>query len=229
MATTDTTPTNIRTGTRRAAAMADDQRPNGTPTEAERSAWLEELHREITRRARAAHGPARADDIASNEVVRAAEKLDRLMAKWTPARYARQRINRGRALLDWQRTDRVQRGEGARGTRKVKHLDAPTRKAKREGGSTTLLDILADDREDSLDCAADRLFAQGLVRPLLAVLTDAERTLVDLIHGDGLTVLEAAEKVGVVRETASRAYNRALRKLLAAYAEQFDGEIEPPC
>lgn len=203
------------------------------PTQADKEAWLTTAHREFLRVLRAKYRSIEADDIAASESLRAAERIDHLIMAWSVKRYVRQRVNGSRALLDWKRSERVQRCEGARGTRMTLSLDAPldhedTRKGGMKAGTTVAEVIAAKQR------SVDEHLAFGLIDRLLEILSDRERDIVLRVAVDGEAITEVAADLGLARETVSRIYNRALRTIRKERgdiaASYFgDDDILPPC
>ena len=203
------------------------------PTEADKRAWLETAYREFLRVLRAKYKAMEADDIAANEVAQATEKIDELILTWTVKRYVRQRANGDRALLDWKRSERVQRCEGARGTRTTVSIDTPLNDADAARGrmksGTTVAEVIA-----AKQTAVDEGVDSGLIERLLEVLDDRARHIVLRVAVDGATVIDVAAELRLARETVSRLYNRALRTIrsergVAIATYLGDDEVQPPC
>ncbi|MFM7046056.1 MAG: sigma factor-like helix-turn-helix DNA-binding protein [Ilumatobacteraceae bacterium] len=82
--------------------------------------------------------------------------------------------------------------------------------------------------------AADERDAFGILDSLLDILDNRERDIVLRVAIDGEAIIDVAADLGLARETVSRIYNRALRRIrdergfaIAAYFG--DDDIQPPC
>lgn len=177
--------------------------------------WVFEFTRHLSR---ALVGTCRVydlGDIVDSEAVRVLERIDVVMSHWTPARYAAVRASGGRATIDHARREAAQRGEGARHERTVTQLDAP----RFDDDPTTIAESITDGVEPS-GTIVDRDLLQ---RALLGISAD-ERRLVGLVHLVGLSVTEAANEIGIARETASRRLGRALGALETFIGTRADAQ-----
>ncbi|MFZ9628613.1 MAG: RNA polymerase sigma factor [Ilumatobacteraceae bacterium] len=181
---------------------------------AHREAWLHELYRRLCRALVAQHGPMAAEEIAAAEVARAVADFDSIASRFTVASYARQRANLSRAYIDYLRRDNAQRGAGARGRRKVLHAAAAARVERRDDDEKVrpIEEIIADP----IDQFEAALVSERIARAL-EVLSAEQRRIIELVDLEGLEVTEAAQRLGIRRETASRRLSKAraaLRLLL---------------
>jgi RNA polymerase sigma factor (sigma-70 family) len=156
-----------------------------------------------------------ADDIASEIALALAADATLVMTAYPdPAVFARVRARH--AAIQYQRRQRVQRGEGARvfhhadgtvhpGRTVVSGNVTPT-----EGGAEWLVtyvdgSVLLDEQ------LTDQMLASVLLADALDGLAVSEREELYLIDGLGWTVQEVAEWRGQRRETVSRRVNAARR------------------
>lgn len=209
------------------------QRRSSSLTATER--YLTEFRSALTLFLRRQARPDDLADIVQSECVAVLKRLDSTMNHFPdPQVLARVRASNGRAVLDYRRTQRAQRAEGAaqvrnehgelvRG-REVVPGTSPVRPmrdgypSKRPGlrqGPGTYFDAAVAHDTDPADIVADR----DLVERLLLTIAPDQREIVRLVDTEGYTVTEVAGRLGIRRETAAR-------KRSAAY--QAIG-VRPPC
>jgi len=160
-----------------------------------------------------------AEEVASRETLRFLENPAKAMAQYTSGRaYATARANHGRS--DYFRTNRVQRAEGAR-LRKLADDSVDTSRFSTSGDATfepagaSLWDLMADPASLDDDRWADRLTTEGAAASALAGLPADQQYLALRVLGHGDTVVEAARRLGVARETGQRKLRRALDAMRA--------------
>jgi DNA-directed RNA polymerase specialized sigma24 family protein len=123
---------------------------------------------------------------------------DQIMATYEPEVFANVAVD-SRAN-DWRRTERVQKGEGARLYRTLDDLAVP-------GRQVCSIDSLEEFVVDAATVSAD--IAQSTVDALqvqeaLDLLDEHQRQLIVLVNFAGYTVVEAAPMVGLSRSYAQR-------------------------
>lgn len=83
--------------------------------------------------------------------------------------------------------------------------------------NSALADFIADDSLSSPTDEATREFLRQQMRDILDSLTEREREVLDLrfglTNGEGLTLEEVGERLGITRERVRQIENKALRKL----------------
>ncbi|MFZ9629372.1 MAG: hypothetical protein ACO3C1_08470 [Ilumatobacteraceae bacterium] len=170
--------------------------------------WATALVRAVVRCCRR---PAAADDVAIGVVIDVlalplAAQLRLIDEYPDPMAYARLVV--GRALVDHDRTERVQQCRGARlftdadGTvqpgRTWAYGDAPV-----GHGGESLFDLMVSDADVATE-VVDRLDTDRLLDALLDGLDDDERWLLTRVDGLGQQINDIAGEYGVVRETLSK-------------------------
>ena len=123
---------------------------------------------------------------------------DQIMATYEPEVFANVAVD-SRAN-DWRRTERVQKGEGARLYRTPDNLAVP-------GRQVCSIDSLEEFVVDAVTVSSD--IAQSTVDALqiqeaLDLLDEHQRQLIVLVNFAGYTVVEAAPMVGLSRSYAQR-------------------------
>lgn len=174
-------------------------------------AWIAEFQRSMSRRLRGTASFDVLDDVIGREVLKAIEHFGHISEHWTPGRYARHRAAGARAVVDLLRTDAAQRGEGARRTRTVAALDGAIASVLGGDDELTLHDVYGTDDQGFFTVETRDLLAGALLG-----LTARQRQVVYLVDGVGHAVTDAAERLGITRETASRALSVARRRLCIA-------------
>lgn len=174
--------------------------------------WAAELVRDLVRCSRRTDS---ADDVAMRVVVQVLEmplgEQLRLIDDYPdPMAYARLVV--GRALVDFDRAERVQQCRGARlftdtdGTvqpgRTWASGDAPV-----GHGGESLFDLFATSA-DPIDDLVDQLDGGALLDMLLDGLDADERWLLTRVDGLGEQIIDLAPEYGVVRETLSKRVSR---------------------
>lgn len=175
-------------------------------------AYVVTVHREILRLASARRRGFDADDLAQEIVAELLPHLDEVMAAYTdPVRWARVRFQHGGISFD--RSQRVQRGEGARLGRDADGLPCVTREVVSgdvtppDGGPSLLTTV--PDHGAGFDAEViDRLEREDLIGRCSEGLTADEFDELMLVDGHGLTVGEVAVRRGQRRETVSRRLSR---------------------
>jgi RNA polymerase sigma factor (sigma-70 family) len=143
--------------------------------------------------------PDTVDEVLQQEALRLMESLDSVMRRYPqPEAYAHVRGSGRRALIDHLRKEAVQRGAGARNTRIVLDIDSEYGSPASAGPDLAEEFVEAD--------ASARLLAQALVK-----VPARDAALLWRVKAEGVTVVEAAAEVGIVRETASRKIASALQ------------------
>ena len=168
--------------------------------------YISEVRAEATRVLSRQYAAFDVDDIASDIVLKLLERLDETMTRYpNPVVYANAVCrNQG---IDFLRRQRGQRCEGARGGRKVISGDATA-----EGSDLCIFDILVDEGplvdDEVLGYLGEAYLAAEIQLGIPADEWEALR-LTDVL---GFSDAEAAEILGIARETVNRRKNRA-RKL----------------
>ncbi len=150
-----------------------------------------------------------ADDVEQMVAEQFLANPDHIMATYEPEVFANVAVD-SRAN-DWRRTERVQKGEGARLYRTVDDLAVP-------GRQVCSIDSLEDFAVDSFNVSAD--IAQSTVDSLqiqeaLSCLDEQQRQLIVLVNFEGYTVVEAAPMVGLSRSYAQRRLGAAREKIIS--------------
>ena len=139
------------------------------------------------------------DDIISYAVVTLMGKIAKVMAVYPdPAAYAGMRFSS--VAHDFRRRQMAQRGEGARGERKLVSASDEQTWSHLEG-------IAYGGEYD----VADHMDNMRLVKEVMEILPIDQQRIVYLHGVRGLTVTEIAKIIGKSRETVSRALNAARR------------------
>lgn len=184
------------------------------------SGWLSQLELECRRilvrggRPRADH-----DDIVSIIMAKAWESGPDLMDAYVSAStYAG--VRTPHAAESFYRTNRAQRGEGARlrrtsdgdvvAGRTVVSIDAGSHGGSHGVATSTLV---AGPEESVVEAIRTADSIRDVLRALDGVVTDDDVADFVLVHAFGLTVGEVARRRGVTRETASRRISRVRRAI----------------
>ena len=154
-----------------------------------------------------------ADDIAGEVALAVARHPSNIMGGYPdPVHYARQRARH--AGISFDRSERVQRGEGARLFVDGDGLRSPGRRYTSvdasEGGE--LLEQAVTCVEPLDAAVADRLAAGALLQQACDGLSPVELRELWLVDGCGYTVQEVAELCGQRRETVSRRLSATRRR-----------------
>ena len=139
------------------------------------------------------------DDIISFAVVTLMGKIAKVMAAYPdPVAYAGMRFSS--VAHDFRRRQMAQRGEGARGERKLLSASDEQTWSQLEGIAY------------SAECdVAERMDHMQLINEVMQILPIDQQRIVYLHGVRGLTVTEIAKIIGKSRETVSRALNAARR------------------
>ena len=162
------------------------------------------------------------DDMVGREVLAVWHDIDAKMAAFPdPGFLAHIRATADRALIGFLRTEKSQRGEGARGGRSVVSLNRRDADHTSFGIEVTAPMVYRPSREgiDQVNDFVERIDDIAMMQAALLALPQRQRTVLYMVDGQGYTVTEAAHTMGVTRETASRDRAAAYRTL----------DIEPPC
>ena len=154
-----------------------------------------------------------ADDIAQHEAERLCRRVGEIMAAY-PSATVYANVRAGHATQDHLKRAAVQRGEGARGGRSVISGDAVVD----ADSGVSLFDVhqpagLALEEEVIMRAESERLVRQAMLR-----LPADQARVIALVDGLGYSVTEAADSLGIARETASRKHSRALWAAASALA-----------
>lgn len=163
---------------------------------------MAEAHRILAR----TRSPFDADDIVGEVMAKLASRIDRTMDRYpNPVVYARAVC--ANQLIDFVRAQHVQRGEGARNRRKVISGDVQLP----DSDSTIFDTVMSHDEliEDQVLDGLDEAYRQAeLALGIPADQWEALR-LTDML---GYSDAEAAEILGIARETVNRRKNRARKR-----------------
>lgn len=111
-------------------------------------------------------------------------------------------------------------------TTKTSSLEAPL--GNEDEGQ--ILDLVQDHTAISPDTEIERVFDKERLTSLLEIMTDRERTVLDmrfgLVDGKSHTLAEVADKLGVSRERVRQIEEQALRKLKKFIREQPGGSLQ---
>jgi len=155
-------------------------------------------------------GPDRADDIAQLVAAQFLANAEHIMANYKPEVFAAVAVRHRRE--DWRRSERIQRGQGAR---EITTADG-TRRAARTVGSIDDTQFFTGDPTARSGDIADQAAAIIDVRAALELLDTRQRKLVWLVDVEGYTVSEAAATVGLTRVYAQRLLGAA-RQFIREY------------
>lgn len=160
------------------------------------------------------------DDIAGRMILRVLPKVDDYRRRYPqPEKLASVMVNQ--AVIGYLRNDGAQKGLGARLTRKVDALDSLTIDPTASWDHDTVgeADTVAEatDTATMLDAA---LLGQGV--------SERDRELLWMVDGYGLKVREAADRMGIRRETANRILTKVREAAKAEVAQwKADGMSYP--
>lgn len=185
------------------------------------------MFREVVRFAAIVRKGFDADDIAASVAEDVLRQPEAIMARYPdPAHYARRRTRH--AGISFDRTQRVQRGEGVRLFGESDGQLRPGRKwisghiTTVEGGAD-LFSSHVDENSLFEDAVDDKLFSQSLLHTCCRGLSMGEIREVWLVDGCGCTVQEVAALRGQSRETVSRRLNATRRRIRDNRAEELVG------
>jgi RNA polymerase sigma factor (sigma-70 family) len=156
------------------------------------------------------YGIAAADDIVQAVAEQCWTQRASIMPRYTPETFAAVAV-RSRAD-ELRRSERIQRGEGAR-------LFETTDGLKKAGREVVQLETHVEAGGAVPHAAVDvagRAVDNVTARDALELLDDRDRHLLVLVDGLGLTVGEAAEEVGLSRAYANRQLTRIRTELREA-------------
>ena len=138
------------------------------------------------------------DDIISFATVTLMEKIAKVMAVYPdPTAYAGKQFSS--VAVDFRRRQMAQRGEGARGERRVISANDDEIRSQLEG--------IEHGSEDRI---AEQMDNKQRIDEVMEILPIDQQRIVNL-HGEGFNVTEIAKIMGKSRETVSRALSTARR------------------
>ena len=138
------------------------------------------------------------DDIISFATLTLVEKIAKVMAVYPdPTAYAGKQFSS--VAVDFRRRQMAQRGEGARGERRVISANDDEIRSQIEG--------IEHGSEDRI---AEQMDNKQRIKEVMEILPTEQQRIVYL-HGEGLNVTEIAKIMGKSRETVSRALSAARR------------------
>ena len=138
------------------------------------------------------------DDIISFATLTLVEKIAKVMAVYPdPTAYAGKQFSS--VAVDFRRRQMAQRGEGARGERRVVSANDDEIRSQIEG--------IEHGSEDRI---AEQMDNKQRIKEVMEILPTEQQRIVYL-HGEGLNVTEIAKIMGKSRETVSRALSAARR------------------
>ena len=138
------------------------------------------------------------DDIISFATLTLVEKIAKVMAVYPdPTAYAGKQFSS--VAVDFRRRQMAQRGEGARGERRVISANDDEIRSQLEG--------IEHGSEDRI---AEQMDNKQRIKEVMEILPTEQQRIVYL-HGEGLNVTEIAKIMGKSRETVSRALSAARR------------------
>ena len=138
------------------------------------------------------------DDIISFATLTLVEKIAKVMAVYPdPTAYAGKQFSS--VAVDFRRRQMAQRGEGARGERRVVSANDDEIRSQLEG--------IEHGSEDRI---AEQMDNKQRIDEVMEILPIDQQRIVNL-HGEGFNVTEIAKIMGKSRETVSRALSTARR------------------
>ena len=140
------------------------------------------------------------DDIISFATLTLVEKIAKVMAVYPdPTAYAGKQFSS--VAVDFRRRQMAQRGEGARGERRVVSANDDEIRSQLEG-----------IEQGSEDRIAEQMDNRKRINEVMEILSVEQQRIVNL-HGEGLNVTEIAKVLGRNRATVSRALSAARRNV----------------
>ena len=140
------------------------------------------------------------DDIISFATLTLVEKIAKVMAVYPdPTAYAGKQFSS--VAVDFRRRQMAQRGEGARGERRVVSANDDEIRSQLEG-----------IEQGSEDRIAEQMDNKKRINEVMEILSVEQQRIVNL-HGEGLNVTEIAKVLGRNRATVSRALSAARRNV----------------
>jgi len=144
------------------------------------------------------------DDIISFATLTLMEKIAKVMAVYPdPTAYAGKQFSS--VAVDFRRRQMAQRGEGARGERRVVSANDDEIRSQLEG-----------IEQGSEDRIAEQMDNKKRINEVMEILSVEQQRIVNL-HGEGLNVTEIAKVLGRNRATVSRALSAARRNVNKTY------------
>ena len=138
------------------------------------------------------------DDIISFATLTLVEKIAKVMAVYPdPTAYAGKQFSS--VAVDFRRRQMAQRGEGARGERRVVSANDDEIRSQLEG-----------IEQGSEDRIAEQMDNKKRINEVMEILSVEQQRIVNL-HGEGFNVTEIAKFLGRNRATVSRALSAARR------------------
>ena len=184
--------------------------PRAQADDAAARQFLAGVVRTVQRLGARRHGVDAADDLTQLVAQQFWARRAEYMASYTPEAFAAVALRSRAAEL--RRTERIQRGEGAR---LVEGTDGLRRPGREVVGLEAHLDAGGPAPHDDVD-PAERATTTAQVHDALELLDERSCRLVLLVDGLGLTVTEAAETVGLSRAYANRELTRIRSELREA-------------
>lgn len=191
-------------------------RPHRTPDP--QTAYVAAFSRALSRLLTSVRNAADRDDIVQAEALTLWRKIDRVMAAYSdPAVYAATRVRHG--AIQWDRRQGSQRGQGSRyvtnpdGTTSPGRVVVSGNVAIGADDGTELFAVIGPSDPTAVDdTIVDSLDGQALLEGCLLGISEADREVLYLVDGHGMSVTEVALIFGVSRETMSRRVSK-LRSL----------------
>ncbi len=144
------------------------------------------------------------DDIISFATLTLVEKIAKVMAVYPdPTAYAGKQFSS--VAVDFRRRQMAQRGEGARGERRVVSANDDEIRSQLEG-----------IEQGSEDRIAEQMDNKQRIDEVMEILSVEQQRIVNL-HGEGFNVTEIAKVLGRNRATVSRALSAARRNVNKTY------------
>ena len=181
--------------------------------------YIVALERSVVRILRG-RGHRFAQDVAVECVIKVLEKGPSIMDRYPSARVLATAMA-VRAAVSWDRSERVQRGEGAALDRDADGDIAPRRRGISidlpvgdEDNGATFGDLLPGS-DDFVDDLLAEIEANDEILRLLEGLPPRDRELLWLRFAEGLTVVDIAAQDGRARETIQRRFKALLEEIRA--------------
>ena len=168
---------------------------------------LEKIYRWYPPKKYSAHS---ASELVSFAITKVIANVERYMRDYRTPEHCANAVARTSAK-DHRRRELVDRGHGARGTRRVEELDAPIAIGD-DGDEITLGDTLMAP-EGNPEAVIEVMTIADEIKELLSDATDDELFLIEAIFVDERTQGDIASELGVCRETIVRRYGRLTERL----------------
>jgi len=168
---------------------------------------LEKIYRWYPPKKYSAHS---ASELVSFAITKVITNVEQYMRDYRTPEHCANAVARTSAQ-DHRRRELVDRGHGARGTRRVEELDAPIAIGD-DGDEITLGDTLVAP-EGNPEAVIEVMTIADEINELLSDATDDELFLIQAIFVDERTQGDIASELGVRRETIVRRYGRLTERL----------------